>query len=77
VGRIGDIQSHRGTTASREKLCTKNWTQHISELELRHSNRGREDGKGKGETVRRMCCHLAVFPSHPVLRLAGHHRVYL
>jgi hypothetical protein len=29
-------------------LCVQ-WTQTNSELELHHSKRGREDGKGKGE----------------------------
>jgi hypothetical protein len=48
------------------------WTQNMCELELRHSMRGREAGKGKGEQDA-----LLAITSLPVPRLAGHQRVYL
>jgi hypothetical protein len=50
------------------------WMQNICELELCHSKRGREDGKGKGGARRLTCC---CFSSLPIPRLAGHQHVYL
>jgi hypothetical protein len=34
------------------------WTQNNSELGLRHSKRGREGGKGKGEKVGKVTEHV-------------------
>jgi hypothetical protein len=45
---ILQFQSHRITDAKKNHLGLQ-WTQNNSELELRHSKRGREHGKGKGE----------------------------
>jgi hypothetical protein len=50
------------------------WTQNICKPGLRHSNRGREDGKGKG-VARRLMRYR--FPSLPVPRQAGLQRMYL
>jgi hypothetical protein len=50
------------------------WMQNICEPQLRHSNREREDGEGKGRARRLMCYH---FPFLPVPWLAGHKYVYL
>jgi hypothetical protein len=51
------------------------WTQNICELELHYSKRVREDGEGNGGGgggQDAVCYNLAVFPSLPVPRLAGH-----
>jgi hypothetical protein len=46
------------------------WTQSICEPELRHSKRGRENGKGKGQREDKLLVRYR-FPSLPVPRLAG------
>jgi hypothetical protein len=38
------------------------WTQNICEPEIRHSKRGREDGKGKGGARRLMIYRLSSLP---------------
>jgi hypothetical protein len=52
----------------------KYWTQSICEPGLRHSKRGREDGKGKGEHD--VSCAIAFLPS-PYLSWLDTKRVHL
>jgi hypothetical protein len=49
--------------------------QNISEPELCHSKRGREDGKGKGGARYCMRYHFVVFSFLPVPQLAGYQRI--
>jgi hypothetical protein len=50
------------------------WTQNICEPELRHSKRGREDGKGKGGAAR--CLMRYRFSSLLLPRLTGRQSEY-